>query len=403
MRDLKKFQDQMAKCSFCEFCQAACPVYLEDLLETHVARARMNLISACLLENSLPVSKRFEEVVNRCLLCTNCVQACPARIPVDEIVVSARYKLYGGKRGNIVKRKLLRQFMEQRGFGSVLAKAGAFAAGTGLFPQDFPAPAARPFSETRRGVIPAEGKKRARVAYFVGCATNSFYPGTAEDVIKVLTRNGIEVLIPEGLCCCGLPALVEGDLDTAQELAVKNFSVLTGLDVDAVVTDCTSCGRSLKVKAAKTIPENHPMFLKAMTLAPKVWEATDYLNTIGLADEPSAFPQKITYHIPCHRGWNSTIANAPRSLLAKIPGLQFAEMEFPEKCCGAGGTFFMEYKELSQGIRSKKIEDILQTSAKILITQCPSCRSYLAPALPGLKIMHPVSLLARAYGLGKES
>jgi len=399
MRDLKKYQDQIAKCSFCEFCQATCPVYLEDLLETHVARARMNLISACLVENSLPVSKRFEEVVNRCLLCTNCVQACPARIPVDEMVVSARHKLYGGKRQGLVRRKLLRQFMEQRGFGSILGRAGAIAAGTGLFPEDFPKPAARPFSETQQGVIPAEGKKRARVAYFVGCATNAFYPGTAEDVIKVLSKNGIEVVVPEGVVCCGLPAIVEGDLETAAELARKNIDALSAQQVDAIVTDCTSCGRSLKTKFSKILPENDPALLKAIAIAEKTWEVTDYINQVGLADAPPAFSQKVTYHIPCHRGWSPAVANAPRSLLARIPGIQLVEMEFPEKCCGAGGTFFMEYKELSQGIRAKKVEDIVQTSAQILITQCPSCRSYLAPTLPDLKIMHPISLLARTYGI----
>jgi glycolate oxidase iron-sulfur subunit len=401
MRDLKKYQDQMAKCSFCEFCQATCPVYLEDLLETHVARARMNLVRACLVENSIPVSERFEEVVNRCLLCTNCVQACPAKIPVDEIVISARHKLYGGKRRGPLRRGGMKIFMQGRGFGLAslpLSAAQTLASHLGIAPEELPRIAGRSFAGKHKGVIPAQGKQRGRVAYFVGCATNSFYPGTAEDVVKVLTENGIEVLIPEGLSCCGLPALVEGDLDTAQELAVKNFSILTGLDVDAVVTDCTSCGMALKVKVAKAIPEDNPLFLKAVKFAPKVWEVTDYLNKIGLVNVPAAFPQKITYHIPCHRGWSPTLPNAPRNLLAKIPGLQIAEMEFPEKCCGAGGTFFMEYGKLSKNIRSKKIEDILQTSANILITQCPSCRSYLAPALPGLKIMHPASLLARAYG-----
>ncbi len=89
--------------------------------------------------------------------------------------------------------------------------------------------------------------------------------------------------------------------------------------------------------------------------------------------------------------------DAPRTLLAKVPGARLVEMEFPEKCCGAGGNFFMDFKELSQKIRSRKLADIGSTGAGIVISQCPSCRSYLSAGLKNKKFMHPLSLLARSY------
>jgi len=398
MQDLKKYAAQIQKCSHCQFCQAACPVFMEDLLETHTARARLELIRACFLENSLAASSRFKEIIDRCLLCTNCVQTCPASLPADEMVMAARYKLYQGKRQNPLTRTALHRFMEQRGMGALLSRAGALAHGAGLFPPEFPAPAAKPFLDQRKGVIPAEGKTRARVAYFVGCGTNTFYPGTAEDTVRVLTRNGIEVMLPEGLVCCGIPALAEGDILFAQECARQNMSILTGLSVDAIITDCTSCGMSLKVKESKLLPENDPLFLKAALLATKVFEAADYLNSLGMVAQPGAFTAKMTYHIPCHRGWSATLKNAPRALLAKVPGAKLIEMDYPERCCGAGGTFFVNFRELAQSIRAKKIKDINQTQAEIVITLCPACKSYLAASLPQLKFMHPLSLLARAYG-----
>jgi len=398
MRDLKKYQEQIQKCSHCKFCQATCPVFLQDLLETHTAGARMELVRACLLEKSLAITGRFNEIIDRCLLCTNCVQTCPANIPWDEMAVSARYQIYQGKRQNLVQRKLFRKFMEQRGLGSLLSRAGALTQETGLFPSDYPAPAEKPFTEIRQGVIPAEGKRRSRVAYYVGCGTNTFHPDTAEDVIRVLSRNGIELVIPQGLVCCGTIALVEGDLETAAEMARKNIEILASLEVDAIITDCTSCGRSLKTKNLKLFLENDPMLLKAIALSEKVWEATDYLNSIGLASAPSSFPEKFTYHIPCHRAWKPAIKDAPRLLLAKIPGAKLVEMEYPERCCGAGGTFFINHKELSSQIRAAKMEDIAATGAQIVISQCPSCRSFLAAGLKDKKFMHPLSLLARAYG-----
>ena len=241
MLDLRKYEDWIQKCSRCKFCQATCPVFLEELLETYTAGARINLIYACLAKGEFPTSERFREVLDRCLLCTSCVQGCPPNIPVDEIVVIARHNLYQGKRRDVMRRNVLRGFMERRGFGSILAKAGAVISELGLFPSDFPAPAEKPFSELCRGIVPAEGKTRAKVAYFVGCATNAFYPDTAEDVVRVMSVNGIEVIIPEGIVCCGLPALVDGDIETALGFAQKNVEILAELDVDAIITDCTSC------------------------------------------------------------------------------------------------------------------------------------------------------------------
>jgi len=83
--------------------------------------------------------------------------------------------------------------------------------------------------------IPARGKARARVAYFVGCATNTLYPDTGKAAVDVLTHNGIEVVVPEGQVCCGMPALADGDLPLVQEMAQKNVAALTACDVDAIV------------------------------------------------------------------------------------------------------------------------------------------------------------------------
>ena len=68
------YQEFIEKCSYCNLCQATCPVYLEDLQESHLARGRLNLIRAVLCEKTLPVSRRFKEILGRCLLCTNCTQ-----------------------------------------------------------------------------------------------------------------------------------------------------------------------------------------------------------------------------------------------------------------------------------------------------------------------------------------
>ena len=399
MLELDRYREMMAKCSHCGLCQATCPVYLEDSLQTHLARARMDLIRAVLVEARLPVTRRFREVLDRCLLCTNCSQTCPAGVPVDEIIAAARHQLYQGKRRDPVRRQLLRRFMHQRGMRGLLGTAGAIAHKMGWTPEELPAPASKPFEKRFKERIPAKGKARARVAYFVGCATNTLYPETGKAVVNVLAHNDIEVLIPRGQVCCGMPALAEGDLALVQEMMRRNVPVLAGCEVDAIVTDCTSCGMMFRTKAVKTLPDDDPLRPQAEAVAAKMWEVTDYLNRVGLTAEPPPLEESYTYHIPCHRGWTPTVNDAPRSLLGKIPRAERVEMEGPDKCCGAGGTFFMDFKELATDIRSRKLADIRQTGARNVLTQCPACRSYLRTRLDGCQVTHPIVLLARAYGL----
>jgi glycolate oxidase iron-sulfur subunit len=399
MLDLDRYRDMMAKCSHCGLCQATCPVYLEEFLQTHLARARVDLIRAVLVEGTLPVTKRFREVLDRCLLCTNCSQTCPAGVEPDEIIAAARNQVYRGKRRDPVRRQLLRRFMEKRGMKGLMGKAGSVAHKMGWTPEELPAPASRPFEKRFKGKVPAKGKARAKVAYFVGCATNTLYPDTGKAVVNVLAHNDIEVFIPEGLVCCGMPALAEGDLPLVQEMVRKNVPILAACEVDAVVTDCTSCGMMFRTKAAKTLSDDDPLRPQAEALADKMWEVTDYLNQIGLSAEPPPLSETYTYHIPCHRGWTPTVNDAPRELLGSIPEADLVELEDPEKCCGAGGTFFMDFKELATDIRAKKMADIQQTGAKTVLTQCPACRSYLRTQLDDGRVTHPIVLLARAYGL----
>lgn len=398
--DLEHYRELVKKCSHCALCEAVCPVYLEDMLETHVARARVDIIDQTLYKKTMPVTPRVREIINRCLVCTSCTQSCGAAVPVHEIIITARAALYGSRRRNWLQRYFTRTMMEKRGIKGFPAFMLAAAQKLHIAPEGFPKVSLCNFDSLYHGSYPPEGKKRARVAYFTGCATNTMDVETGVSVMKVLPHNGIEVVIPDRLTCCGIPALGEGDIETARRMVRNNIAILAEQEVDAVVADCTSCGMMLRSEAAKLLPADDPLLAKAVALSAKVFEVTDYLNTIGLAVEPGPLAESFTYHVPCHRGWTPTLNDSPLQLLARIPGLKYSAMEELEKCCGAGGAFFMEYSDLSRGIRKRKLDAINGTGADVLISQCPGCRSYLSAGLgKGWKIVHPITLLRRAYGL----
>jgi glycolate oxidase iron-sulfur subunit len=183
----------------------------------------------------------------------------------------------------------------------------------------------------------------------------------------------------------------------------SNVKLFADLEVDAIITDCTSSGMMMKEKYVKLLDDDDQLHDKAVKLAGQTWEVTDYLNQLGLSKVPEKLETAYTYHVPCHRGWSPTVKEAPRQLIAKVEGSTLREMENPEKCCGAAGTFFMDHRDLSESIRSHKIVDIIETEVDLVVTQCPICRFYLSAGLKKQKeVVHPIGLIARAYGFTPE-
>ncbi|MGE5372279.1 MAG: (Fe-S)-binding protein [Solirubrobacterales bacterium] len=400
MLRLEDYADLIQKCSACGYCQAACPVFKEEVVETLLPRARVRLIREVFLDETHPVTPRVKEILDLCLLCTNCTQNCSSSVPCDEVMTAARIRHWEKESGlgGAAKKFVFKNILNQRGAAGLLTRAAHLAQKLNLGPKDVPVMAAKPFDSMVKGTIAAIGERRARAAYFVGCGTNYMFPDTGEAVVRALTANGVEVVIPDGQVCCGIPALAEGDIETARESVRTNIDRLAAVQADAVVTDCTSCGMMFGLKAAKLFEADDPIQVKIAEVAGKLKEATDYLDALGLSREPGPISIRYTYHVPCHRGWSSTVENAPRHLLGMIPGLEAVEMEDPKACCGAAGTFYLEHKNLSERIRSHKLEDIQSTGAEMVVTQCPVCRFYLQARLEGMSVVHPMALVARVLG-----
>ncbi|MGE5397506.1 MAG: (Fe-S)-binding protein [Chitinophagales bacterium] len=402
MKKVQEYNDQIAKCSYCSYCQAICPVFLEDKVESVLPRNRIQVIQCSLIDKSMPLTSRALEIIDRCLLCTNCTQGCSSQVPIDEIVVAARAAL-NEQKGSLsgMKNAVIGKMLKQRGLTGLIGKAGSIAQKVGIAVKDMPPLAGKTFDKLCTGTIQAEGQVRGRVAYFVGCGTNFMFPDTGMAVVNVLTRNGIEVVIPEGQVCCGIPSMAEGDIKSASEMVKTNVRIFSGLEVDAIVTDCTSCGMMFKEKFARMLPEDDPLQEDITHMTSRVWEVTDYLNNIGLYTGPDKMECTFTYHVPCHRAWSPTVRHAPRQLLQQIPGAQYVELDYPERCCGAAGSFYMDHREISEAIRSRRVKDIEDSKADLVVTQCPVCRFYIKAGLKNknTEVIHPVIMLARAYGI----
>lgn len=397
MLGLEQYREALERCSQCGYCQASCPVFSQELLESYTARGRTLLIKAALLDKALPLGKRTKEIVANCLLCGACAHTCPGGLPLDEMTVAARGLLRPGGPAASLRRSLHRRLMEQRGHPGSLGKLGPLGKTLGLAPADLPQPAARPFLADQPLVLRPSGQARARVAWFVGCAANSLHLDTAQAVRKVLLANGVEVALPEGMACCGLPALAQGELELAQDLARRNIAALAAQEVDAVVTECTSCVLMLRDKMSRLFEPESPEARAAERLAPKVMEVGAFLHKLGLSQAPRECGVSYTLHQPCHAAGFAQQVQAGLALLEQVPEAGYRPMADPAACCGAGGDFFLKNPALSQGVRRSKLEQIEQSRAEMVVTPCPACRHYLGLALGPDKVKHPLAILAGAY------
>jgi len=243
---------------------------------------------------------------------------------------------------------------------------------------------------------------KMRVAFFTGCMINYIYTDTGQAVVNVLKRNGVEVVIPALQNCCGTPVRINGDYETAKEMARANIDVFLKEEVDAVVVACGTCGLSLKEEYAELL-EDDPIYAeKAKQLGTMIKDFTELVVSLeGFEDKMGRLPIKVTYHDPCHLLRGLKVKEQPRQIISSIPGLVFKEMNKPDTCCGSGGSFSLYHYELSTYINDHKVNTVNETGAEVLVTGCSACRMHIADGLNRqgvpVKVMHTAQLLEMAY------
>lgn len=380
-------KDEASKCMKCGFCMSSCPVYTVDHIESHVARGRNVLIKQA-NEGSIPDDSAYGERLSYCLLCGRCETACPAKVPSPAINVAARTNLVSKKgltwrqrliyRGILNHRTLMARLLglaaivpgvsvkSGRPFRHMADFASIFTGGLSIPRLSHPFLSARLSSNTS----PTErAKVRGRVAIFPGCASEFFFADRGEEMARVLAEANFEVVYPKGLTCCGLAVRNAGDLATARQMARHNIEILSPFD--NIVTGCATCFSALK-DYADLFPENDPCQSRARNLSSKINDFSQFLVRGGYQPPPTD-KITVTYHDPCHLKWHHGISEEPRRLLRSIEGLEFIEMEGADECCGLGGAFSINHREVSLAIQSRKMKSIERTGAQVVVTSCPGC------------------------------
>ncbi len=236
-----------------------------------------------------------------------------------------------------------------------------------------------------------------RVALFVTCLVDLMRPRIGFAAIELLEAASCEVVVPTTQTCCGQPAWNSGDRAAAATLAKKVITEFEGFEY--VVAPSGSCADHIRTEYPVILADEPDWHGRAVALASRVHELTDFLVNVAKLDKvPGSFTGSVTYHDSCTGLRSLGIKQQPRTLLAKLSGVELKEMNGAEECCGFGGTFSVKFGAVSAAIAERKCANASSTGAATIVGGDLGCLLNIEGKLRRMgdettKVMHVAEVL----------
>ncbi len=416
--DLNYTADECVKCGKCI---PVCTIHSISPDETTSPRGFLDMLGAY-KRGDLALDQNTKRIFESCFLCTNCVDVCPSKIPVDTAIEEVRVEI-AKEFGITWYKRAFFWLLKNRKTMDILAKLGytfktcAFEdveSKNSMLPR-FPLPiiksgrllpsvAKTSFLNSVPDVIHAENAKQ-KVAIFIGCMANYSYTNVGSSLVEILKALNIEIIIPKKQLCCGAPAYFTGDIDTVKWLIKQNIEYFEGFidELDAIIIPEATCSSMIKIDWEHALKGEDDWIERSRKITAKSFIATEWLEKNTKLKELLATKAKmsesITYHDPCHSRKTQGVWKEPRALLSQ--NYQITEMENPNRCCGFGGvTIQTERFELARLAGAPKAKMIKETNASVVSAECSACRMQLTNAMHQNSVhtafKNPLELIAEA-------
>jgi glycolate oxidase iron-sulfur subunit len=256
-----------------------------------------------------------------------------------------------------------------------------------LAPTRMPAPS--PLGGPR--VHAAQGERRGRVALLAGCAQQVLAPEINEATIRLLTRCGVEVVVPADAGCCGSLTHHMGRHDAAMASARANIAAwsreIAGEGLDAIIINASGCGTT--VKDYGFMFRSEPEREQAEKVAALACDISEYLTRIEYAPTREKPRLTVAYHSACSLQHGQQVQAEPKALLRRA-GFSVVEPAEPHICCGSAGTYNMLQPEIATRLRERKLGNLRATGADVIAAGNIGCITQLAGGTP---VVHTVELL----------
>ena len=410
-------ETEYLNCIRCGACLAVCPTYREYLNETASPRGRVALARKG-LEGELELSPNLVEQMYACFDCMACNTACPVGIRPADLAIEMRHVQEqicpaGWKEtlfGNVIPNPTLMELgtwplrvYEKLGIRRTTYALGLRKLLSGKvrdMESMLPRLPKRPLRQVLPEITDSNNESRYRVGFFLGCAQSLMFADESAATVRVLARNGCTVVTPKETVCCGVPALGYGRVDLVQEQAKHNIALFEQANVESIVTDCATCGSTLK-DYGKLLDDDPDWAERAAEFSARVRDISEFLMSIPLEKPKGRVEARVTYHDPCHLRRGQNVWKEPRELLKIIDGVEFIELPEADWCCGSAGSQLITHYETSLKVLKRKTDNLASTGAEYIASGCPGCQMQLNVGVQrnGLhvKVVHPIVLLDRAY------
>lgn len=359
-------------CYLCQKCTAGCPTaHAMDYRPAQMLR---------LIQFGMRDSLFRSAGLWRCLACETCGARCPNGISIMRVVEALREMMR--EEGYLAQERLAllgdRSLVEGV---RALDRLGETITTTHNISGDDNALRSiwsQNLEEAPEGLV---RKRGAEVVYFVGCV-GSFYPRSyriPQAFVSTLVAAGIDFTTLGGEeWCCGYPLKVAGLSDEAQALVHHNIERVKEIGARRVVCTCPAC--------YYTWSHLYRDVAKEAMADLEVLHASEFLSQLvgGGRLSLGSLPEAVTYHDPCDLGRKSGIFEPPRRVLGSIPDLTLVEMaDYGENalCCGGGGNMETLDASLVGEVASKRLAEVQETGAGIVVSACAQCERTLGNAI----------------------
>lgn len=416
----------LQQCIHCGMCLPTCPTYMETKIERNSPRGRIALMRA-IADGQLEAQKAFADEMYFCLGCLACETACPAGVDYTGLFEMARAEaertralpsparrflrwllldvlFYKQGRLRLVGRLLW--FYQATGLQTLVRRSGLLR----LLPKSLRHLEAKTPTIRRHFspdlIAPEEtppSNPAYRVGLLTGCMQDLIYSDVNRDTADVLRANGCTVVTPPQQGCCGSLHAHNGEYEQAKGFARRLLDHFDLDSLDAIITNAAGCGSHLK--HFDRLLHDDPLYAaKARQWSEKVKDISEWLVEINFRAPDQLHTQaRVTYHDACHLCHGQKITAQPRELLTKIPGLDLAPLTESMWCCGSAGIYNLIQPEMADKLLQRKLDHIASTGATVVATGNPGCllqiQNGLAARGTPVEVVHPVTLLARAYRL----
>ena len=418
--NIQMANDVFRRCVHCGLCTATCSSYVVLGDERDSPRGRIYLIKD-MLESGKAPDDTLVKHMDRCLTCLSCMTTCPSGVDYMHLSDLARQEIE--KRG-------YRSFMDRliRGIlSATVTRPRRFAAAMwlGRLTRPIMKPILQKLGQKQMaamlelmpsgrrkspefhggGIARPKGQLHKRVLLMTGCAQRVIRPSINDASIRLMARQGIEVIVSEKAGCCGALDLHMGKADAAASYVRRNVEAFKTLNddvpIDGIIINASGCGTTFKdyghfINSHKKLSANKMLVEEGERMSARVFDISEFLVDYNFGTAELWSDLKVAFHIPCSMNHGQKIKVQPMRLLRNA-GFTVLTMNEDHICCGSAGVYNILQPDIARELGTRKAQHIADVKPDVVATGNLGCLTQMAH-YTDTPVVHFVELLDWAYG-----